>query len=96
MKEKRLIVKMTLKYYLWLLDSGSTSHMTQNEFMCNNTREEKRQISLMDKNGKILTSKGISDVVIKQFNSKSNIRLKNVLCVPDLNSNLLSVEKINR
>ena len=82
------------RYNLWLLDSRSINHMTQNEFMCNDMIDERKQISLADKNDKILILKGISDVIVKQSSGKSNIRLKNVLCVPDLNSNLLSVAKI--
>ena len=82
------------RYYLWLLDSGSTSHMTRDEFMCDDMREDGRQIGLADKNGKMLMSKGISDVIVRQSGGKSNIRLKNVLYVPNLNSNLLSVAKI--
>ncbi|KAK1131999.1 hypothetical protein K0M31_016141 [Melipona bicolor] len=30
----------------WLLDSGATSHMTHNEYICENLIQEKRQISL--------------------------------------------------
>ncbi|KOX75849.1 hypothetical protein WN51_13333 [Melipona quadrifasciata] len=48
----------------WLLDSGATSHMTHNEHICENLIQEKRQISLTEE-GKILTSKGIGDVVVK-------------------------------
>lgn len=79
---------------IWLLDSGSTSHMTDNIKIYDNIEEEERKIALADKEGKKLCSKGIGEVVIKQSSSKNNIRLKNVLCVPDLNTNLLSVAKM--
>ncbi|XP_076637474.1 uncharacterized protein LOC143349811 isoform X1 [Colletes latitarsis] len=80
---------------VWLLDSGSTSHMTHDELICNNFVQEERRISMADKDGKVLTSKGIGNVVVRQASSNNNIvKLQNVLCVPEQNSNLLSVAKI--
>lgn len=79
---------------IWLLDSGSTSHMTDNMKIFDNLEEEERKITLADKDGKKLSSEGIGEIVIKQSSSENNVRLKNVLCVPELNTNLLSVAKI--
>ena len=56
--------------------------------------EDERQISLADKDGKKLISKGIGEIVMKQSSSTTNLRLKNVLCIPELNTNLLSVARI--
>ncbi|XP_076637475.1 uncharacterized protein LOC143349811 isoform X2 [Colletes latitarsis] len=49
---------------VWLLDSGSTSHMTHDELICNNFVQEERRISMADKDGKVLTSKGIVAKII--------------------------------
>ncbi|XP_043522078.1 uncharacterized protein LOC122534997 isoform X2 [Frieseomelitta varia] len=59
MDENDMHVCESDNYRLWLLDSGSTSHMTYDELICDNFVEEKRRISTADRKGKILTSKGI-------------------------------------
>lgn len=40
------------KRYIWLLDSGATSHMVSNKVIFDNIENEKRDISLADKDGK--------------------------------------------
>ena len=55
---------------------------------------DNREITLTDKSGKKIASNGIGEIVVEQKNIESRIRLSNVLHVPDLNSNLLSVVKI--
>lgn len=82
------------KNYLWLLDSGATSHMANKKTMFDNIENDKRDILLADKEGKKLTSNGKGEVVMSQSSIDERIRLKNVLCVPDINVNLLSVAKI--
>lgn len=79
---------------IWLLDSGATSYMVSDEAILENLEIEKRDISLADKNGKKLYSNGKGETMIKQDTYNDRIRLKNVLCVPDINVNLLSVAKI--
>lgn len=54
--EKRDNTEEMLKDYTWLLDSGATSHMASSEVMFENIVEEKRDISLADKDGKKLIS----------------------------------------
>lgn len=78
---------------MWLLDSGATSHMASSKVF-ESLEEDKRDISLADKEGKKLISDGRGEVIIKQGSNNGKIRLKNVLCVPDINMNLLSVAKI--
>ncbi|KAG5308157.1 POLX protein, partial [Pseudoatta argentina] len=56
--------------------------------------DDTRDVTLADKEGKKLTSNGKGEIVIKQNLNNDRIRLKNVLCVPDININLLSVAKI--
>ncbi|KOX68384.1 hypothetical protein WN51_07617, partial [Melipona quadrifasciata] len=55
---------------------------------------EKRRISMADKEEKVLISKGIGNIVVRQASSNNNVKLENVLCVPELNLNLPSVAKI--
>ena len=80
--------------FTWLLDSGSTSHMTSDTQIFDRLENDEREIYLADKEGKKLTSNGIGEVVLEQSNIKNRIRLKNVLSVPILNTNLLSVAKM--
>lgn len=82
------------KNYLWLLDSGATSHMANRKTMFDNIENDKRDILLANREGKKLTSNGKGEVVTSQSSIDERIRLKNVLCVPDININLLSVAKI--
>lgn len=56
--------------------------------------EEEREIRLADRNGRNLNSEGIGEVLVKQSMCKNRVRLTNVLCVPDINANLLLVAKI--
>ena len=39
--------------------------------MCDDMREDKRQIDLADKNSKMLMSRSISDVIVRQSGGKS-------------------------
>ena len=82
-----------IKKLEWLLDSGSTSHMTCDVEIFDKLQKEEREITLADKEGRKLISRGIGEVPMKQEAIKNGVRLKNVLCVPDLNTNLLSVAK---
>jgi len=79
----------------WYIDSGATSHMTNNrEFF------DKTFTSVEDKvtvaNGKEAKITGIGSGRIKCYNENATktITLKNVLYIPSLHSNLLSVKKI--
>jgi len=49
--------------YEWILDSGATSHMANDEVMFENIVEDKKDISLADKDGKKLISNGRGEVV---------------------------------
>lgn len=71
--------------------------MTNSEIIFEKLKEEKRDISLTEKergNGKKLTSKGKGELVMKQPFREERIRLTDVLHVPDINMNLLSIAKI--
>lgn len=78
---------------IWLLDSGSTSHMSSDVDIFDWLKSDNREIALADKGGKKIASNGIGEIVMKQTNVQNKVRLSNVLHVPELNSNLLSVAK---
>lgn len=82
-----------VKNTTWLLDSGSTSHMTRDTTIFDGIEDEEREITLADKEGRKLVSKGKGEVVMKQAEIENRVRLNNVLFVPDLNTSLLSVAK---
>jgi len=56
-------------------------------------KNEEREITVADKQGRKLISNAIGEIVMKQNDIENKVRLKNVLYVPDLNTNLLSVAK---
>jgi hypothetical protein len=77
----------------WFVDSGATSHMTNDrssfaEF--NSSKSEKVTVA----NGQYMMSEGVGDGYL-HCQSK-NIRVKDVLYVPTLESNLLSVKKLTK
>lgn len=80
----------------WYIDSGATSHMTNNRKFFNVSFTEAYD-KVMVANGKEVKVKGIGSGKIKCIIDKNNVRtitLKNVLYVPELYSNLMSVKKI--
>jgi len=79
---------------VWLLDSGATSHMTNSKFIFENFVKEERDICLADKEGKKLISQGRGEIPVMIQSSEKRVRLRNVLYVPEINTNLLSVTKI--
>ncbi|KAK4424684.1 hypothetical protein Salat_1662000 [Sesamum alatum] len=77
---------------VWYMDSGSSSHMTANsEVFISLDRSAKTRIKMAD--GTICNTEGKG--VIK-LNSGEGSCIKDVLYVPDLDSNLLSVRKFLR
>lgn len=79
---------------VWLLDSDSARHMSSNADIYDKLESNSSEITLADKSSKKIASNGIGEIVVEQKNIESKIRLSNVLHVPDLNTNLLSVAKI--
>ncbi|XP_071939839.1 uncharacterized protein [Coffea arabica] len=74
---------------VWILDSGATDHMTHisNKFKTYNPCPSNRKIVVAD--GTTTTVAGIGDVQVTP-----NLILKNVLHVPRLSTNLVSVKKL--
>ncbi|CAH2083649.1 unnamed protein product [Euphydryas editha] len=79
-------------YNKWFMDSGASMHMTGNrQWMYNVTEPPVKKITVANKEP--LSVKGIGYTDVKLAQGK-NIQLKNVLYVPDLAVNLLSVSTI--
>lgn len=82
---------------VWYIDSGASSHMSSNEsfFKTLNT-EYNKNIVLAD--GNVLTTQGIGEGILKcNYGSRvRNITVKDVLFVPELKGNLISVAKLTQ
>lgn len=71
----------------WIIDSGSTSHMVNNDSLLTNKEKVNSEITLAKK-GKTMRADSVGQVVL------NNCTLSDVLYVPDLMKNLLSVSAI--
>lgn len=78
---------------LWVIDSGASSHMSNNKrYFTSFSQVSGRNI--IAANGQYMEVKGKGDIKLEAVQSGSSIMLKDVLFVPDLDSNLLAVSKI--
>ncbi|XP_043263816.1 uncharacterized protein LOC122404031 [Colletes gigas] len=79
----------------WTLDSGSTAHMTPNIKYMTNIREYRTNIDVAETN-RSLEAEAIGDIrIVKMINGQEEtIKIKDVLYVPRLRANLLSVSKL--
>ena len=80
---------------LWIADSGASVHMCHEKKLFNNFVETTSS-SVEIGDGTALPAKGEGDVLLKMIlpnNKIQKVTLKNVLYVPDLNHNLLSVSQ---
>lgn len=71
----------------WVVDSGASTHMTKNRNMIEEIQETNTEIKTA-KNNSILRSTGRGNI------NSTNCTLSNVLAIPDLSRNLLSVNAI--
>jgi hypothetical protein len=80
----------TLEDDLWIIDSAASRHMTGNQVRLSNLIENKtsHKVELGDKN--TYPVKGIGKASIK-LESGNNVHLSNVLYVPSLEKNLVSI-----
>ena len=83
---------------LWLLDSGCTDHIVQNDKFFDNYVNLKEPINVKLPDGKILkaTKVGNIEVQFKNYYNVSNIVLNNVYYVNGIKQNLLSLSKITQ
>ena len=75
----------------WIIDSGATDHMTHtcNNFLTYSPCSSSKKIATAD--GSLATIAGIGDVKISPL-----MTLKNVLHVPKLSTNLISIHKLTQ
>jgi hypothetical protein len=80
----------TLQDDMWIIDNGASKHMIGNQVRLSNLNEKKtsHKVELGDKN--IYPVKGIRQASIK-LESDNNVHLSNVLYVPGLDKNLVSI-----
>lgn len=71
----------------WIVDSGTTSYMTNKLEHLENLKQEQSKVGVAKAN-KSMLSKGLGTL------NSENCVLKNVMYVPDLNANLISVSAI--
>ena len=85
--------KLINLYSRWLLDSGCSSHMTSQEELFNSLTPDNTLISTAKKS-QTIQAKAKGTITISQNNFLGNIT--NVLLVPKLEDNLLSVSALTR
>jgi hypothetical protein len=80
----------TLEDDMWIIDSGVSKHMTGDHVRLSSLNENKTsyKVELGDKN--TYTIEGIGQASIK-LKSGNNVHLRNVLYVPSLENNLVSI-----
>lgn len=79
----------------WCFDSGATSHMCRERDMFSNFNEAREgKVRLGDETTVDIKGEGSVRLIVLDKNGERYVRLENVLYVPELNSNLLSVSKI--
>ena len=76
---------------MWLIDSGCTNHMTSHEHLFTNL-DFGFNVPILVGNGDVLTTKGKGDIEIMTMKGKRII--KDVLLVPKIAKNLLSVSQM--
>lgn len=80
----------------WYLDSGASVHITSNVNNIRNTSENLsiKQITAANKGIMPVLCSGDVDIVTITSKSRNTITIKDVLCVPSIATNLLSVSKL--
>lgn len=81
-------------YGEWCLDSGCTSHMASQEDYFRSLSRIDRTLNLANKESSKITGIGNVKLTVAEREDERLLNLENVLHVPDLRTNLLSVAKI--
>ena len=77
----------------WLIDSGASNHMCNNrDYFQNFKASSDKEITIADGNKMKIIGEG--DIIIKDEHTERTFKLVNVLFVPELKQNLLSVAMI--
>ena len=88
----------TMEKFYWYLDSGATEHMVNDRSLLKDLIRLEKPIEIgVAKGGESMTAefKGMVTVFANVKNEKICINVENVLCIPELRCNLLSVRKLD-
>lgn len=97
-KEQQSVMVANNSGEKWCIDSGASSHMLDDKKRFQNLSEYKTNISLADKSSKLMST-GIGEVKLSCKLSEgetSSVKLLDVLYMPNLSTNLLSVRRMTR
>ncbi|EPZ31744.1 hypothetical protein O9G_000223 [Rozella allomycis CSF55] len=92
-----MIIESENEYVEWIVDSGATSHMSSHRELFENNVEKKNARSVSTAGTETMKIEGSGEIPLRVKNSKGEIkevRLYNVLHVPSMNSNLMSIPKL--
>lgn len=79
----------------WYIDSGASKHMTPNEdWLINKTNHDIKEIVIADQSRIRVTCCGDTQITTTLKNTSFDIPVTEVLCVPSLATNLLSVSQL--
>ncbi|UYV63799.1 hypothetical protein LAZ67_2005665 [Cordylochernes scorpioides] len=82
--------------HLWYLDSGATEHMVSDRSKLTNIREISSLVETANKQSIHVTEMGDITFKVNNKNGGGSLFLKNVLIVPEIEGNLLSVGRIEK
>ncbi|KAB5551985.1 hypothetical protein DKX38_009296 [Salix brachista] len=78
----------------WYLDSGATNHITADPSNLHSKTDYKGNSHLLIGNGQSLPITHLGSSVLHNFNTHTSLILNNILCVPQIAKNLLSIAKL--
>jgi hypothetical protein len=80
----------TLEDDMWIIDSGAYKHMTGDQVRLSSLNEKRTsyKVELGDKNTYLVEGIGQASVKLKSGN---NVHLRNILYIPSLEKNLVSI-----
>lgn len=80
--------------YDWFFDSGATSHMVKNKALITNETPMSNFVMAADKKVMKVETVGVAELKPARGNERKPIPVQDVLYIPELSANLLSVSKI--
>ena len=92
--KESIIKDYNLEVVNWVLDSGASTHICYIEELFNNIKPINNTIIKQGNTSRVIKAKGIGDITITFTSTNRTINLKNVLFIPQLGVNLLSLYNI--
>jgi transposase InsO family protein len=80
----------------WYVDSGASAHMTPNQEKLQRVRQvhEMKEIIVANQMSMPVKCAGDTQITTRVKNSQFDITVRNILCIPNLTTNLLSVSQL--